>query len=219
MKTFKEMFLEHAIAMKGDWEEGVSFLGKQGELGMKKWIKLVQIENSSLKNMPSNINLELYQLRNTLQFKIGYWEEEQSVSKVGIETKKVFVEVLSIYLTRMNSLETKTHYKRMISVAGVAVTKEHEDKGLGKFMYRYLVNELNYTVVGDKQQYFGARKLWSRLSKELDLTVDIIDIEKYIVVFKDVVLHHGNYDSDFDERLWSYEGDKENLRSVLTKIL
>ena len=86
-------------------------------------------------------------------------------------------------------------------------------------MYKYFVKEKNYTIVGDSEQYYGARMLWAKLSKNLDLKVDIYNIKKNELLFTDVILHHGKYDSDFDERLWSYSKDKHNIRSILIDIL
>lgn len=67
--------------------------------------------------------------------------------------------------------------------------------------------------------YYGARLLWTKLSKNIDLKVDIYDIKKNELLFHDVILHHGKYDSDFDSRLWSYSKDKHNIRSILTELL
>jgi hypothetical protein len=226
MKTirFKEYCLkdsddliEQTKAMKGDWHEGVDSLGSQGIHGMKKWEKIIDIKSIDLPRL--QMDLEFYKLRNALEFKLGYWDIEQTKTKQGVEDIRVFVEVFKIGLTRYKSVESKTGYKKLINVDGVAIIKSLQNKGISKFIYKYLVNELGYTILSDEHQFYGARKLWSRLSKELDVKVDIIDITKKEIITKNVILHHGDYDSDFDKAIWSYNDDKKHLRSVLTKIL
>jgi hypothetical protein len=64
-------------------------------------------------------------------------------------------------------------------------------------------------------QRFGARRLWSKLSKMIDLTVDIIDLENNKVLEKDTAIHHGEKDEEFDKRVWSYEIDKKHIRIIL----
>ena len=206
--------LEQAIAMKGDWHEGVGTLGQQGEMGMKKWNKLTDITLPKLSH-----KYEFYQLQNSLLFKIGYWENETIKTKIGDETRPIFTEIFEIGLTRYKSLESKLKYPKLIGVAGVAIISSLHNKGISTFVYKYLVNEMGYTILGDEKQYFGARKLWARLSKELDVKVDIIDAKSKTVIQNNIILHHGKYDEDLDKALWSYKDDKKNLRSVLTKII
>lgn len=86
-------------------------------------------------------------------------------------------------------------------------------------MYKYFVKELKFTILGDAEQYFGARKLWASLSKELDVIVDIYDVKEDKIIHPNVVLHHGNYNNDFDARLWSYSKSKHNVRSILKDII
>ena len=90
--------------------------------------------------------------------------------------------------------------------------------GISTYMYKYFVKKLKYTIIGDTEQYFGARRLWSRLSKEIDVIVDIYDFKNDKVLEKNVILHHGNYNNDFDEKLWSYSKDKHFTRSILKDI-
>jgi hypothetical protein len=87
-------------------------------------------------------------------------------------------------------------------------------------MYKYIVNHLGYTIIGDREQYFGARRLWARLSQSLDINVDLVDLSSKKIIDKNVTLHHGKYDEDYDEKLWSFEEDisKEHIRSILTTI-
>ena len=64
-------------------------------------------------------------------------------------------------------------------------------------------------------QRFGARRLWSRLSKMEDLIVDIIDVKNNKVLVADTEIYHGLEDKDFDTRVWSYEAGKKDIRLIL----
>jgi hypothetical protein len=205
---------EQAIAMKGDWDEGVEKISTMSETMTIKWSLLDNIEIPSLGQ-----TFEFRHLRNSLEFILGYWTTETLQTKLGPETKPVFETIFKIGLTRYKSIEKKLNYKKLINVDGVAVLKGYAHNGISTIIYKYLINELNYTILGDSHQYFGARKLWARLSKELDLQVDIIDAKKKETLYTNVILHHGNYDEDFDKVLWDYTDSKEHLRSVLTKII
>jgi hypothetical protein len=221
IKTFKEFaaedsedLSEQAIAMKGDWNEGVDKISTMSETMTLKW---ELINNIKIPNLGKTY--EFRKLRNSLEFVLGYWTIQKLKTKLGIEEKPVFETIFRIGLTRYKSVEKKLGHKKLINVDGVAVLKNYTNNGISTIIYKYLVNELNYTILGDKKQYFGARKLWARLSKDLDVKVDIIDIKKKELIHENIVLHHGNYDEDFDKALWDYTESKEHLRSVLTKII
>lgn len=209
---------EQSIAMKGDWNDGLNSLSSMGIMGMKKWNKLLDITKELPKLSEYSKEFSLYQMRNSLIFKLGYWVIELKKTKLGIEKYPAFVSVFKISLTRYKHVENKLKYKKLVNVDSVAVNKDYQHKGISTFIYKYLVNTLNYTILGDKYQYFGARKLWARLSKELDVKVDLIDIKTKTKIKENVILYHGNYDKDFDKALWSYNNNKENIRSVLTGI-
>jgi len=210
----EKTLLEQAIAMKGDWQEGVEKIGAMSSMMQLKWNFIDTIKIPRLKK-----TYEFRQLRNSLDFILGYWDTETIDTKLGLETKPVFEIVFKISLTRYKSIEHNLKYKKLINVDGVAVLNTHTNYGISTTIYKYLVNELDYTILGDKHQYFGARKLWARLSKDLDVKVDIINAKTKTLIKQNIILHHGNYDEDFNEALWSYKDDKEYLRSVLTKIV
>ena len=52
---------------------------------------------------------------------------------------------------------------------------------------------------------FGARKLWSNLSKSDTVKVDVFDTNKCQVVYKNYIINHGNEDYEFDTNIWSYD--------------
>lgn len=135
------------------------------------------------------------------------------------DDEKQFEVYLYMELKTMNSsMYTKLGYDKVKYVKGVDVKETSHGDGIATSFYKFLVKELKYTILASEEQYFGARKLWTRLSKALDVTVDIIDIKNNHIMEKSVILHHGNYDHDFDERVWSYTLEKKNIRLILTDI-
>ena len=89
--------------------------------------------------------------------------------------------------------------------------------GIARTMYKWLVGQ-GILLLGDREQYFEARRLWARLSKEFDVVVDIVDYVKLIVLKRDIVLHHGEYDDDFDREVWSRDDSLEHIRLVLRGV-
>ena len=60
--------------------------------------------------------------------------------------------------------------------------------------------------------------MWVKLSKQLDVRVDIIDLHSEKVLEKDVILKHGTEDWEFDNRVWSYDYEKKHIRLILKVI-
>lgn len=132
-------------------------------------------------------------------------------------------EIFEVYL-RIDLREHKSIaidlgiHKRLMNVDGVKVNDDMYGLGLATAMYEYLVKNENIVILSDEIQYFGARRLWSRLSKRLDLTVDIVDISKGIYLEKDVIIKHGLEDWEYDERVWDYSTKKKDIRLILKEI-
>jgi hypothetical protein len=216
MNTFSEYhkeLTEQAQAKKGDRKGSTYYLENISEFGI---INDFEIINDTFKTPKINgkDTFILIKSKLTHMFKVGDWVSNTNDTKDG-STSKQFQVLFSIQFKE----EKLKDYKNAFSVPGVAVDLAlASKKGLASFMYKFFVKEMGYTVVGDSEQYFGARKLWSKLSNSIDVKVDIYDIQKQELIFSDVILHHGHYNSDFDERLWSYSKSKLNLRSILTDI-
>jgi hypothetical protein len=109
-------------------------------------------------------------------------------------------------------------HKRLMNVDGVKVNESVQGLGLATAMYTYLVKNEKMIILGDEIQYFGARRLWAKLSKKLDLTVDIVDVSKGIYLERDVLIHHGLEDWEFDSRVWDYTTSKKHIRLILKEI-
>lgn len=110
-------------------------------------------------------------------------------------------------------------YHNIVNVDGVMTKEDMRGLKIGRFMYQYFVKKLKYSILGDEIQYHKARLLWARLSKLNTVKVDIIDIDTGKVIDKDVTLHHGEADYEFDERVWDYSDIKKHIRLVLTDVL
>lgn len=153
------------------------------------------------------------QLKGKDNYILGYFETTPIDTKLGKEDWTEFI--VEFGITFSKGTKSKI-FGDLYNVDGVGV----KTKGIGfsKLMYKYFAKEKGITILGDSEQYFGARKLWSRLSKELDVVVDLYNTNADFVIEENVVLHHGNYNNDFDERLWSFSKDKNNIRSILKDI-
>jgi len=87
---------------------------------------------------------------------------------------------------------------------------------IGNFMYRYLVDVLDYTLLSNGMQYQKARLLWASLSRTKEYCVDLIDIVTNNIIEKNIKIHRAD-DNDSDERVWSDDESKKHLRLILTR--
>ena len=228
MITWKEFQAERleemAIAQKGNLKDYGEFLTTYKRGSVDDYMTLV---DKSIKiDKLSNYKLELYQIKNRKtnqpDYLLGFWTTEDVDTKVGIEKKEVFQAIWAIQVAKREI--TLKQYKNVINIDGVFTTEDIQfrRKGISTFMYQYLVNKLHFTILGDLEQFFGARKLWTGLSKIKSMQVDVIDLSKNTVVIDNAILVHGEKDEEFDKRIWDTEESKsyisKNFRCILTKI-
>ena len=139
-------------------------------------------------------NYKLYNLNSTYDYILGYFKDN------------IFKKIAKIYFNKIDEFyEVDTIY----------VSPDMRGNGIASKLYTYFVKELNYKILGSDMQRFGARRLWSKLSKREDLRVHIFDFDNNKILEKDVEIYHGLEDSDFDTRVWSYDSDKKHIRLVL----
>lgn len=116
------------------------------------------------------------------------------------------------------------NYKNIAIVRGVETDREMRGGGFATLLYKHLVNDIGITLMGDEEQYLGARNLWISLSNHPEFIVDIVDISNAKVIEKNVKLTDA-----LDPRIWTDEklmltGTKEERkigrfrRLVLTKV-
>ena len=206
---------EMSIAGMYDWEEGVESLGDITKQVIDlKW-ELIDVKKFG----GIERQLEFRKLRNSLHFIIGEWYDVPRETKRGPVTDTKFKMYLRMELKRHKSLEKRLGYDKLINVSGVAIHKELSGHGTGTWVYKYLVNQLKYTLLSDEHVYFGARKLWAKLSQSMDIQVDIVNVKTKDVLSENVVLYHGQHNKDFNKGVYSYDGDKKDVRCVLTRII
>jgi hypothetical protein len=111
------------------------------------------------------------------------------------------------------------HLEKYMNVNAVKVSDTQQGRKVAFTIYRFFVKDKKFNILGDEIQYFGARRLWKNLSKEYDVRVDIINFSTGELIEEDVILHHGTEDWDFDERVWSYDIDKIDIRLILREII
>lgn len=193
---------EMAIAGKGDWKPNVDMIEyKSSNVVKLKW-KLVDTF------IPKNgIEMELRTLKN--EYIVGRFIEE-------INEFEIF-----LHMKMSEDKETASDFKiskRLMNVDGVKVKETAQGSGIALMTYKSIIKKQNIIILGDEVQYFGARRLWAKLSKEVDVRVDIIDLHSETILEKDVILKHSTDDWDFDKRVWSYDFDKKYIRLLLKEI-
>jgi hypothetical protein len=146
-----------------------------------------------------------------LSWMIGEFSEQVDNGVIDIKFNIFF-------FIELKSVNSSLPYKNISQVKLVHTKPTLRGRKIATIFYKWLVSK-GYSILGDREQYFGARKLWARLSKELDVVVDLVDVTTHEVLEKNVMLHHGNYDHDFDERVYSYTNEKEHIRPILIEIL
>lgn len=219
-----ERLEEMAIAQKGNLKDYGEFLTTYKLNVVNDFMKLID-KNIKIDKLP-NYKLELYQFTNRKinepDYILGFWTTEDVDTKVGIESKKVFRAIWAIQVAK-REIALK-QYKNVINIDGVFTDEDRafRSKGISTFMYQYLVNKLHFTILGDLEQYFGARKLWTGLSKIKSMQVDVIDLKENKVIIENAILVHGEKDEEFDKRIWGTEESEsyiaKNFRCILTKI-
>ena len=215
---------EMAIAQKGNLKDYGEFLTTYKRGSVEDY--MTPIDKNIKIDKLQNYKLELYQIKNRKinqpDYLLGFWTTEEVDTKIGVEKKDVFQAIWAIQVAK-RELSLK-QYKNVINIDGVFTAEDIEfrRKGISTFMYQYLVNKLHFTILGDLEQFFGARKLWTGLSKIKSMQVDVIDLKENKVIIENAILVHGEKDDEFDRRIWDTEESEsyvsKNFRCILTKI-
>lgn len=85
-------------------------------------------------------------------------------------------------------------------VKAVEVHKTERKNGYGIIFYKTLVDKLKWTLMGDLEQYAGARELWVSLSEHPEFYVDIVDLSNAKIIQQNVKLKDA-----LDSRIWTDE--------------
>ena len=100
----------------------------------------------------------------------------------------------------------------------IYVSKLLRGENIATNLYTYFSKILDYTILSSNMQRFGARKLWSKLSRDSSLIVNIFDFENKKIIEENVEIYHGDLDEEFDKRVWSYDIEKKHIRLILKDI-
>jgi hypothetical protein len=210
----KRKLKEQPIAVPGDW----SGFGENFEMD----ISLDYFDTLWKKVDVININDQQFIVAKLLSGDVYIAGFETTIlrdTKSGPETKNIFKTVFQITFDDRSSVGNKLGYKNLYSVNGVYVSEKFRNQGLAAKMYKWFVNNLELNILGDKHQYFGARKLWTYLSNQIDIQVDLVDLNNSEILETDVILYHGKQDGEYDQSVWSDDNSKANIRPILTKIM
>lgn len=212
MGKFKNYLIEQglfemSIAGYGDWEPSQEMIGTKSAFIVKNKCIL----RGKIKTRLGNEFL-VYKLPLGDEYIAGLFKQTT-------EDEEIFEVVLKIKLKEHKSTAISLGIKeRLMNVDGVQVNENIRGDGLASAMYEFLVQHEHFVILGDEIQYFGARRLWARLSKHLKLQVDIVDVDEGVYLEKDVKIYHGLEDFQFDERVWDYSAHKKHIRLILKKI-
>lgn len=202
---------ETPIARPGEWNFDASNLGILSRFFYDKdWSVMDRLQVGGR-------DLEIIRHKNANQWRVGNIET-RVLPKTG-ETHTAFHSVFFILLRNVKNVAHRLHYHRLYQVETVGVHEDARGVGIAKTMYRYLVKTHGYLLIGDREQYFGARRLWASLSRDTDISVDLVDLANDAVIGTEVVLHQGRYDADFDQAVWSYGREREHIRMVLRDVI
>jgi hypothetical protein len=214
MITFKEFLNETPVSFEGDYAYAYHLTANTKIDEIKDWKKVDTITFQSKKY----ILISKKESRNEITYKLGQIINDVFMPVFGINLVK----------PKHNKLKLISEYSNVIMVKVVSVAKELQGKGIAAFMYNYLVRKMNYTIISDQDQFFGARKLWTKLSKEFaDVKVDVFNYQTGQIIEKGAIINHGERDDEFDTRYWARSSDidynnidnKLNIRFILKKVL
>jgi hypothetical protein len=200
---------ENAIAGWGDWKPTEYSLGFLSETVLDRYYKFIDEIDTAL------AKLELYKISAQNYYIMGRKVEKEIITKRGKE-KETKLEIIF----KITFSETSFQNEKFYNVDEVEVKFNSRGVGIALQMYRYFIKKMKFQIMGDEIQFFGARKLWAKLSKMTDITVDIIDIlsDKYLE--KNVIIHQGKDDWDYDFRVWgeNYDSSKKDIRLILKDL-
>lgn len=180
-------------AIKGDYNISTD-LRTLNQDEMKNYIFIDKIGVFELYN---RINTEI-KLINNCDYILGYYALNNRFKKVA-----------KIYFNKIdNYYEVDTIY----------VSKDFRGSGIASKLYTYFAKNLNYSILSSDMQRFGARRLWSKLSKNPNLTIDVIDFNNKEILENNIIINHGTKDEEFDNRFWSYNNDKRYIRFILKSL-
>ena len=135
-------------------------------------------------------------------------------------TEAVNDEILIIGKQALLHIGTLMGYDNVYSIMSIELLPAYRKLGISTTLYHFLVHNLNYVLVSGNKQFYGARLLWTKLSKMPDLSVDVINIKTQQFIAHNINLEHGRLEPEFDKKYWtrntSATGEEyKNIRFIL----
>ena len=122
-------------------------------------------------------------------------------------------------LTEMSLIpraDTHRLYNKTIIVSGVKTPEDLRGSGYGYTLYQALLDD-GYAVMSDRVQFNGARKIYQKFSDSGTVIVDLFDDKEKEFIAKDVKLQHGAEMWEIDDKVWSFDNSKGDIRIILRK--
>ena len=221
---FSDFLKEQAIAKPGDYDFGnldYLYIGITGYIS-KRVVKVLH----KFDFMINGKNMELFVIECNAKhprqtFYCVAKEELDTTSEPHTMRFKPLAAMLLEYTTRYRGLG----YGPFRIAKGVETLRSYRGKGIGKKLYSILVDDFKWVLMGDDEQYEGARNLWVSLSNNPGFNVDIVELATGKIIAKNV-----NLKDALDPRIWTdselmLSGTKEERmrgrfnRLILTKVL
>ena len=210
MLSFKEFTKNHKSGKQlnemsfpgdGDWSKiAVSFFPRTA---MDTKCEFV----SDIKIPKLNRSFHLYRTKGSdlVTYRFGEWDKNDEFASIASFTLEKVPDFL--------------YYKNVWNSNYELVSDLYQYNGIAKELFIFLSEKLKITILGDSIQYFGSRKLWSKLSKIPHVIVDIVDIKHNKVIEHDVEIYHGLENEHWDERVWFKDESEEKMSiRVIMKI-
>lgn len=201
-KKLREL-CEQALAIDGDCDFGkssyiTSGINRRGVLSIKniKFFKLPRDPDGIYAIGNYNWNDDAYILA-----RIEWCEEDK-------RDRAMYLSAIQLEAIRDKFKLTRLGYKNVYRVVGVETDESERQNGFGFLLYTMLLTEYGMNILGDFEQYTGARKLWKRLSETDGIQVDIVNIASCSKEFENIEL-----DSISDSRVWLSQLRYEDLNN------
>ena len=163
MKFYSNEVNELAISKAGEYDFGKYswFHLSTGYLSFAafkkyKLFKIKNIEDNGIFGIGMHIDIPLFVL-----FKVVKDPERSGIDRVQPISILEYEKVGSFCVVR-----------------GVHTNKSIRKQGFGKILYSTIIQYFKIKLLGDEEQYIGARKLWGAMSESKYINVEIYDIEK-----------------------------------------
>lgn len=208
----------------GVWTKRLKLLDKTFEVAYPAYGNFTQGPIYALAYSPNIVHydydvIESFKFPRMLKFKLLKSRTNLSYLGVipGVEIKLNDPKLLAIFSI---SLEDKTtdlgkafNCNKLYEVSLVQVREVNREldsteytnisqSGIASSVYKFF-SDSGISLLGDVEQYLGARRLWSKISKDTNYQVDIVDIKNKKVIVSDTEIYHGLSDEEFDKRVWS----------------